>query len=80
MGIGTPIYQVSPVFGAEAFAARSLSDEMPMLAVGNDVAALTNGLVRGLLTTDFVRGVAALMSNVTFLDEVQPRVAVLEGA
>jgi len=60
LGIRTPIYQLAPVFGAEAHGVRRLSAEAPALPVARP-AGFGLALLRGLLDQDPLPALAGLL-------------------
>lgn len=73
MGVTTPIFQITPTFSAEAFGAKMLSNQAPILTVGNKIEALGTGMVKAALETDLMRGIQALINTVAplLLPEVE---------
>jgi hypothetical protein len=59
-GISTPVFQVTPVTGAETGGLRRLSDELAPLPVSRP-EAIGLGMVRAVLTADVEAGVRALL-------------------
>ena len=62
MGITTPVYQVTPVIGAEVASVRSLSDEIGLLPVGNP-ENLGLASIRASLETDPASAIEALIGE-----------------
>ncbi len=60
LGVRTPVFQASPVFAADAYGVRTLSDQVPAMAV-RDVGRIGLGLLKAMLYADAERGVAALL-------------------
>jgi len=61
LGVTTPVFQVSPVTGAEAGGLRRLSDEMAPVPVSRP-EAVGLGMVRAVLTADVEAGIRALLA------------------
>lgn len=61
LGITTPVFQVSPVTGAEAGGLRRLSDELAPVPVSRP-EAVGLGMVRAVLTADVEAGIRALLA------------------
>jgi hypothetical protein len=61
LGVTTPVFQVSPVLGAEAGGLRRLSDEMAPVPVARP-EAVGLGMVRAALTADVEAGIRALLA------------------
>ena len=61
LGVTTPVFQVSPVMGAEAGGLRRLSDEMAPVPVARP-EAVGLGMVRAVLTADVEAGIRALLA------------------
>jgi hypothetical protein len=61
IGVSTPVYQVTPVSGAEAAGIRRLSDEVAPMPVARP-EAIGLGLVRAALTADVETGIAGLLA------------------
>ena len=61
LGIATPVFQVTPVLGAEAGGLRRLSDELAPVPVARP-EAVGLGMVRALLTADVEAGIRALLA------------------
>ena len=61
LGVTTPMFQVSPVLGAEAGGVRRLSDELAPVPVARP-EAVGLGMVRAVLTADVEAGIRALLA------------------
>lgn len=61
IGIGTPVYQLTPTFGAEVYGTRDLSEDVPVLPIGEQPSTLGLGFAKMALEADFYRGVQALL-------------------
>jgi hypothetical protein len=61
LGVTTPVFQVSPVVGAEASGLRRLSEELALVPVSRP-EAVGLGMVRAVLTTDVEAGIRALLA------------------
>lgn len=62
LGYTTPLYQLSPVLAAEAHGLRPLAPDIAALPVNQDLN-LGMGMVKLMLTEDFLTGLAALVST-----------------
>jgi len=72
LGIDTPIYQLSPVFGAKTGGIRRLSESVPAMPVDNP-AGLGVGMLRGMLYTDPLKAISGIAQMVL------PSVLTIEG-
>lgn len=63
MGNDTPVYQLSPVMGAETYGTRNLANDVPVLPV-NQTINIGMGMIKLMLEQDFVRGLSALIETV----------------
>lgn len=61
LGVTTPVFQVTPVLGAEAGGLRRLSDELALVPVARP-EAVGLGMVRAVLTADVEAGIRALLA------------------
>lgn len=61
IGVTTPVYQVTPVAGAEAAGIRRLSDEAAPMPVGRP-EAIGLGMIRAALSADVESGIQGLMA------------------
>jgi hypothetical protein len=61
LGVTTPVFQVSPIMGAEAGGLRRLSDELAPVPVSRP-EAVGLGMVRAVLTADVEAGIRALLA------------------
>lgn len=70
LGVTAPVFQVSPVTGAEAGGLRRLSDELAPVPVSRP-EAVGLGMVRAALTTDVEAGIRALLALARPMIEAQ---------
>lgn len=74
LGISVPIYHLNPVMAAEAKGVRQLAEGKVPTLPARDASSLGPGMVRGLIETDPVKGVNALIRLV-----LGDKKALLEG-
>ena len=62
MGIRTPVFQISPVMGAESQGVRKLSESISAFPVNNG-NALGIGLLKAMFEVDLEKGIEALFNT-----------------